>query len=297
MLIYFCTQSHRYTIEPFLNTWGTTLRDRVRVVPYGDADQVSFDHVSSVIFSDYDRLPSEHRLKMAVIADQLIDRGIRVLNHPQQSLLRAPLLNALHTAQINSYRAFLASELPALNPESLHFPVFARLANAHKGPATLLLQGWDALQSELDKAKTHGIQPSQVLIAEFCETKGADGLYRKYSCFCIDSTILPRHMIASTQWVLRIPDLITPELIQEERVFLESNPHEQLVRRVFEIARMGYGRIDYSVVDGRLQVWEINSNPYVMYPPEKYKPLQMPNQKWFAPRIIRLFEALIEQRK
>jgi hypothetical protein len=295
MLIYFCTQPHRYTIEPFLNTWGVTLKPRFRVVAYREAEKVSFDQVSTVIFSDYDRLPSDYRTQVGLLADQLVKRRICVLNHPQRSLLRAPLLHALHAARINSYRAFLASELPPSKIGSLHFPVFARLANDHQGPATMLLQGQEALQRMLDEAKTRGIPPQQMLIVEFCDTKGADGLYRKYSCFCVDGTILPRHMIASTRWVLRIPDLVTPELIEEEKVFLETNPHEQLIRRVFEIAKMGYGRIDYSMVGDQVQIWEINSNPYVMYPPEKYQPLQLPNQQWFAPRITKLFEALIER--
>lgn len=297
MLVYCCTRPHRYTIEPFLATWGSSLKSKVRLLGYREIGTAQFDGVTTVIFSDYDRVSAPTRATVGTLADQLIGRGIRVLNHPQRSLLRAPLLNALHAAQINSFRAYLAHELPGIDAaHPLRFPVFARLANDHRGPGTMLLAGPNDLQQMLSNIKQRGLQMEDVLVLEFCDTKGPDGLYRKYSCFCVDGAILPRHMIASKQWMLRIPDLVTPELIDEERTFLQSNPHEALLRRVFDIAHMSYGRIDYSVVGDRIQVWEINSNPYVMYPPEKYQPLQLPNQQWFAPRMIQLFEMLLTPR-
>lgn len=293
MLFYLCSSPHRYTMESFLDSWGAVLKPKVDVVSYRDVDRVSFEGAKCVIFSDYDRLSDGYRTKMSALADQLIERGVRVLNHPRHSLYRGPLLDALYSAGINSFRAYLAAELPAEgSAQSLRFPVFARIANDHRGPGTQLLENPRALRDMMDGMKAR-VPLHEMLIVEFCDTRGLDGLYRKYSCFCMNGTILPRHMIASTKWALRIPDLVTPELIEEERVFLETNPHEQLVRRVFEIAKMSYGRIDYSVVGDRVEFWEINSNPYVMYPPEKYVPLQLPNQQWFAPRILELFEALL----
>jgi hypothetical protein len=281
-------------MESFLDSWGAALKHRVDVASYRDLDRVSFEGAKCVIFSDYDRLSDGYRVKMSALANQLIERGVRVLNHPQHSLYRAPLLDALYAAEINSFRAFLATQLPPANAaQPLRFPVFVRLANDHRGPGTSLLENAEALQRTLDDVKARKLPLHEMLIVEFSETKGPDGLYRKYSCFCVDGKILPRHMIASTRWALRIPDLVTPELIEEERVFLETNPHEQLVRRVFDIAKTSYGRIDYSVAGDRVEFWEINSNPYVMYPPEKYLPLQLPNQQWFAPRILQLFEALL----
>jgi hypothetical protein len=168
------------------------------------------------------------------------------------------------------------------------------MANDHVGPGTSLLVNYEQVQRAIANAMTKQITPDEMLVVEFCDTIGSDGLYRKYSCFCVDGNVLPRHMIASQRWALRMPDLVTAELQQEERAFLEGNPHEEQVRRVFEIAKIGYGRIDYAVVGDRIAVWEINCNPYVMMPVEKYKPLQLPNQHWFAPRMKELFERLMQ---
>ena len=56
--------------------------------------------------------------------------------------------------------------------------------------------------------------------------------------------------------------------------------------------RSRYGRIDYGLLDGRLQVWEINTNPGVMLPPDKYKREQLPNLEIFAEHIRQAFEAV-----
>ena len=55
----------------------------------------------------------------------------------------------------------------------------------------------------------------------------------------------------------------TPCESEEERRFLETNPHGESVLRVFERARIEYGRIDYAIGERGLEVWEINTNPTV----------------------------------
>jgi hypothetical protein len=54
---------------------------------------------------------------------------------------------------------------------------------------------------------------------------------------------------------------VDENLILEEAAYLHDNPHEAWVRRVFEMAHIGYGRLDYGVRDGRPQAWEINFTP------------------------------------
>jgi hypothetical protein len=47
-----------------------------------------------------------------------------------------------------------------------------------------------------------------------------------------------------------------------------TRPHDAGVRRIFEKANIEYGRIDYGVCrDGRIVVWEINTNPMVLMMP------------------------------
>jgi hypothetical protein len=60
--------------------------------------------------------------------------------------------------------------------------------------------------------------------------------------------------------MVKLADLAEPAMIEEEVAFLESNPHADALRECARVAGISYGRIDYSLLDGRPQVWEINTN-------------------------------------
>ncbi len=69
-------------------------------------------------------------------------------------------------------------------------------------------------------------------------------------------------------------DIQAPETAREELDYVRSNPHAEELREIFELARIDYGRIDYSVVDGCIQVWEINTNPMILIPKDRDDPLR-----------------------
>ena len=104
----------------------------------------------------------------------------------------------------------------------------------------------------------------RLLIEEFCDTRDASGLYRKYSAFAIGERIVPRHVFFSRDWLLKAPQLVAQELVAEELAYVRDNPHEAALREIFALARITYGRIDYALKDGRVQVWEINTNPQLL---------------------------------
>jgi hypothetical protein len=56
---------------------------------------------------------------------------------------------------------------------------------------------------------------------------------------------------------------VDENVAREEARFIEENPHAKEMRDIFRLARLDYGRIDYGMVDGRIQVYEINSNPTI----------------------------------
>jgi hypothetical protein len=105
---------------------------------------------------------------------------------------------------------------------------------------------------------------ADVIVTEFCDTADATGLYRKYSSFCVDGCILPRHVFFSDEWMIKQWKLLTESSKQEEADYLAANPHAALLRELFAVARVDYGRVDYSLLDGQLQVWEINTNPMII---------------------------------
>jgi hypothetical protein len=288
MLVYFATRPHCHTMQTFLDTWGQSLRGIMQVVSYQDANTVRYSEVSTVIFSDFDRLPADERAGFAALHDAIKARGVHVLNHPQRSVRRAQLLSLLRVQGSNEFSAYSAADA-----ERVKFPAFLRFANEHKGPQSPLLHNAEDVQKCIQIGLDKGVPYEEMLVVEFCNTQSPNGLYEKYSAFCIEGKVLPRHYLASaTQWSLRDVDLLSPEIIAKELEYLQTNPHEQFVRDVFKLAKIDYGRIDYSLLKGKPQVWEINPNPIVMQHPDKYKPEHKANQEWFAERIVPMFAEL-----
>ena len=98
--------------------------------------------------------------------------------------------------------------------------------------------------------------------------------------------------MCSTDWQVKEADLRAPELLREELAFVEANPDEVRLREVFELAHVDYGRIDYSRLDGELQVWEINTNPTIVMPTYHQRRARAPVRDLFAARLAPCWTAL-----
>jgi hypothetical protein len=127
---------------------------------------------------------------------------------------------------------------------------------------------------------------------EYLNAANAEGIHHKYAAFRVGDRIVPRHLLFSRKWVLKYPDLHDGDKIPREMEYLEKNPDQEALREIYETARIEYGRCDYSVINGRIQVWEINTNPILLRPHSEYEPDQMPKQDYFAKQIRPAFEAV-----
>jgi hypothetical protein len=144
--------------------------------------------------------------------------------------------------------------------------VFLRGEHDHDGRRSGLLRGRADLAAAIDALAAQGVDVDGLLVVEWCDTAGADGIYRKYSAFVVGATVLARHLMFSTDWQVKEAELRTEDLLAEERAYVAANPHEAELRAIFSTAGVEYGRIDYAMLDGRIQVWEINTNPTIVKP-------------------------------
>ena len=110
-------------------------------------------------------------------------------------------------------------------------------------------------------------------------------MYRKYATFVIGDTVIARHLIGSTDWQVKEADLLDTDLLCEEVEYVDANPHERELREVFALAHVDYGRVDYSLHDGRMQVWEINTNPTLVMPTYDPKRPRTPVRNRFTERV------------
>lgn len=261
MLFYLTLRSNLEVICRYLGFWGRSTRRFIQPICYEDLFEHGGYRRGTYLFTDIELLFGRRRERVRELHARLASGGrlARCLNDPQRAHGRLALGQMLHAHGINRFRAVRGNEDLA----GLHFPVFLRRVEGHLGPETGLLQNAAALERGLVKYEQRGAERGGVLVVEYADVQDRDGLYRKYSVFNVGGRIIPRHVFFSRSWCQKSFDLVTPALLDEEMDFMQRNPHEAQLRRIFEMAQIDYGRIDYGVQDGAIQVWEINTNPSI----------------------------------
>ena len=217
----------------------------------------------------------------AALWERLAAAGARLLNHPTRSMRRYELLRTLRATGRNRFGVYRADEVR--RPE--RYPVFLRDAHEHTGSRTPLLADEAALDAALSDLLSSGTSRADTLVVEFCDTADAAGWYRKYSAFVVDGRVLPRHLFVAPEWQVKAASSYAPEHLEEERRYVAANPHEAIVREIFALARIEWGRIDYALVGDAVQVWEINSNPMILTAAHAGDAARRPVHEAFAARL------------
>lgn len=264
MVYYLVARRHAYTMGDFLAGLGRPLAGRIRMLCYEDLFSGANVRLpaATYIFTSMGREmgarnpPSPLRRLCSDLHRDLVrvcGPG-RVLNDPARFLSRLDLLQALERRGINRFAACRAGvETPR------RYPVFLRSEHGTLWQAPALLHDSDEYEAAL-----RGAGAVEGLIAvEHLDTADPAGVYRKHGCFIVGDRIVPRHLFFSRNWLVKEADIAEPAMLEEERRFLESNPHERFLREVSRISNISYGRIDYAVVDDQPQVWEINITPSI----------------------------------
>jgi hypothetical protein len=261
-MIYFLgTASDVFTIKDYLDVFGQSLRKDFRILHYEDLIQQKEFFTGTYVLSALDQLNPVISQLLFEIHDQLKQiEGIRFLNHPRNTLQRFELLNKLNRVGKNDFRAFRANG----DLTGLRFPAFIREESAHNGAISPLLNSERGIREGLGRALMQGHALKNLLIVEFCNTADETGFYRKYAAFVVGKRVFPRSLNYGHQWMLKhsATEFSLP-MVQEELEYVSTNPHQQQLLEIFELAQVEYGRIDYAIKDGRVQTWEINLNPTI----------------------------------
>jgi hypothetical protein len=284
------TAKHSYTWGAFLASWGKPLASRIRLLAYESLKEGRrWDADGAYLFCDLDRVPATFQPRLEALHGFLSNAcgSARVLNHPRRSLRRYELLQALHAAGLNRFgvQRVSAAEQPS------KFPVVIRPEGNNTAPAQLLADE-AAYRAALAGCARANVPLDQLMTVEFCDTADAQGVYRKYGAFIVGASIVPRHVFFSRRWMVRIADLAEPRYLEEERGYLDANPHAEALGRIACIANTSYGRIDYSMLDGQVQTWEINTNPTIASATSAEIPARRDTHMKFLAQFTRALDAL-----
>jgi hypothetical protein len=280
-------------VDHFLERRGRSAARFLKAVSYErllHARRVPRGHY---IFADLERLtPREAELAARVWAAlSSSGLGCRLFNHPTRALRRYELLRRLCELGINRAGVYRLTE--ARWPS--HYPVFIRRENDHAGSRTQLLRDAGELRAAIDELEGSGTSRDDLLVCEFRDTAGKDGVYTKYAAFLVDGRVIPRHVFFHKNWLVKGAGLVDERWIEIERRHLEENPHEDRLREIFALSRVDYGRIDYSLRDGEIEVWEINTHPTLPKFPGAGGAARESINAGFARRLVAALEEIDRQ--
>ncbi len=273
----------------FLDTYGATLSNRVSLLSYERLFRLKSLPIGTYIFADYDQLTHDETDKAIVVWNALSASGrdLHLLNHPARSMRRFELLRHLYAAKINDFNVYRLTD----THQPVQFPVFVRSERQHHGSMTLLLHDQRELQTAINRLQNTGHNRDDKMIMEFCDVSDATGLYHVYSAMLIGSEVTAIDLTFSTYWMnkggLNSQDLPNLKAIEH---YVHTNPHEALLRPIFHIARIDFGRIDYALVNGDIRVFEINVNPTIIGPEDLGNSVWRLTTQHFASNLMQAFE-------
>jgi len=260
MIVFIHTTEHSYTHKPVVDAEKPT---RVEVVTYETLLAAKTASRATYVFTDMDRLSLWQLRLAALMFRRMREQAVRVLNDPARVLSRWGLLRSLRLAGINDFDAYRVEE--SVRPR--RWPVFLRAEGAHLGPISGLLHDWNQVVAEVERAVVKGAPLTGLLIVEYAAEPVLPGLYRKLSSFRVGPAGVAHLCVHDDQWVAKIgkTGIAPPELYDEEQRIVRENPYGPQLARVFELAGVDYGRVDFGLVRGKVQVYEINTNPEMVF--------------------------------
>ncbi|AHE98520.1 hypothetical protein [Thioalkalivibrio paradoxus] len=252
---------------------------RLRALPYERAFHALRLPRATYIFTDLDRLNFWDLELAGRLYRLLADAGLRVLNDPARVLTRFRLLRRLFERGANRFEVWRVEE----TREPTRYPVFLRTESAHRGALSGLLHAPDEVSAEITRALAAGIPERELLLVEFRAQPLANGIYRKLAMFRVADRMVPTLSAHQQDWHAKIGQsgVAGQALYDEEYRLLTENPYREVIRSAFDTGHTEYGRADFGIVDGRVEVYEINTNPWTAPVNEHPFPIRLETSKLF----------------
>ncbi len=287
MIYIVVTRGYRSTHQRVYRHLG---RSKVRTITYDRLIASKRVPPATYIFSDIDRLSLPDRELAAIYYRALSERALPVLNDPARVKTRFALLRSLHEAGINDFNVYRAGETHKM----VRFPVFLRRESGHGLPLSGLLETADDLVRAIESTVANGVPTDAILVIEYCAEPVERDLFRKLAMFRIGQVMVPHLCVHDDNWLVKYGKLgiATPALYDDELRIIRENPYSEALTRAFDIAQIDYGRADFGIVGGRVQIYEINTNPHLAPGGSHPSPQRMESQQLFWAKYIDALQAL-----
>lgn len=295
-MIHFVTVAGgKFAVDDYVASAG--IEDRATVLTFRellDRDTLPF---GAYVYAGINHLGPAMAAFLAGIADHVEElTGLAPLNHPTKSLRRYELIRALHERDMIPYTAYGAWE----DFSDVRFPAFLRPREMDSVPLELR-HSMSEIEKDLGLQLVRGRRPEELVVIEFADTT-VSGHYTKYSSYRVGEQIAALSFDRGRSWALRYnPSEIDLDVVRKQEEFVVNNLHEAAVREIFDIADITFGRIDYSMLDGEVVCWEINTLPTLGLPPDvepippEFEEAIAATEQIFAERFASGFAAVLDE--
>lgn len=258
MIHFISTFSHKYT--------HAQVAEKVpefKQISYGRFFRQRRKSPGTYIFSDLDRLSFWQLEVAAHYYKQMKLSGWNVLNDPARVLNRFELLQTLKLDGLNSFSVW-----PAIAAREVdRYPVFLRTRSAHRGNLTDLITNERELITAVSRLNDEGYPMSDLMISEYRASPSSEGVFRKLSVHRIADTYVAMPSVHERHWSAKNGTLgaAGAEGYAADLADISSGRFCDVVAKRFEAANIDYGRADFGLVDGNVEVYEINTNPMMTF--------------------------------
>jgi hypothetical protein len=259
MIVFFTTARFRRTLKGLVRSKHRAAP--LRLHSYDWLFRQSSIRAATCVFTDFDRLRHFELAKAAEMFRQMREAGIRVFNDPARACQREELLYRLHEAGINKFRAYRA----VVDPKPTRFPVFLKCVSGHAQHLEALIGSQEELDAQLLRLREEGFPLAHMLVIEFANRQHRENVWRRHTIYRIGDRMVPANPVTEASPFVKHGTL---KLASEDDIArsikeIMENPHAELMRRVFDIAGIEYGRADFGFDGETPAIYEINTNPTI----------------------------------
>ena len=287
MIIFLVCRGFGFTVAPIQRD---SRAPKINVRTYDKVLTQTLLPKATYVFTDIDRLSSADRVAAGRLYRRLAAGECRVLNDPARVRMRLSLLRELHRRGVNDFNVYSLDEDPV--PD--RFPVFLRIANDHLGPITDLISDQATLSGAIEALIKIGYPRSELVIVEYAAKSISPGIFRKLSVFRVGDRYVPHVGVHDTSWVIKDgrSGIAPDDLYDDELQTMRANPFAERMKPIFEIAEIDFGRVDFGFVDGRLCVYEINTNPTIAAPASHPSPKRVESMQIWWESLLSALHAI-----
>ncbi|QDC08718.1 hypothetical protein FHY55_05460 [Oceanicola sp. D3] len=257
---------------------------KVKLMGYEAAARRGRLPAGSAIFTDFERMSPPWLEVAATLRARAAATGAPVLNNPARFLPRAALLKALQRASVNRFGCWL----PLLGERPERFPCFLRTGWAHRGVIGDLLEDAAMADAALEAALEAGHTLHDLMFIEYAGLAREGGVFRKRAAYAVEGEVTPALTVSQRHWVAKSGELGAASAAQyaADEAEMHAYPHNEMVRRVMDLAGQQFGRVDFGLTEEGVAVFELNTNPYIRFGTGHPDPERVKTQEGIERRLM-----------